>query len=100
MKKSCQTFDVIVITPTQLFMILNKLTIFCNKMQIVLLLQILINSTYNKVILIKAIKSIATAQKQSGHGSDDNKGVLYIHQSITEALPSDCFVLNSGCWTA
>ena len=54
-----------------------------------------ISTQFSSILPIDWALSGATTQGQSGPGSDDNEGVLYIPQSssITGTSPSDCLVL-------
>ena len=52
--------------------------------------------TPNRIWHINRTLSSATTPVQSGPGSDCNKGVLRIPQSITEGSPPDCLVAYPG----
>ena len=61
-------------------------------------IQFSISTQFSYIWPIDRTLSGATTLRQSGSGSDDNKGVLHIPQSsgITGTSPSDCFVSYPG----
>ena len=61
-------------------------------------IQYRINTQFSSIWPIERTLSGATTPSQSELGSDDNKGVLHIHQNsrITGASPSDCLESYPG----